>query len=84
MLKENLNALADALLGTERTQQLALPRKWYVCVSDKNGAVQKYETTNLYQAEASISEWLQAGWPAWLQDADGLNVVIATKSNTIN
>ncbi len=79
MNKDILNALADSLLGSGSVRPVEATQKWYVCVSDGQGGHQKYETTLLYQAEAMVKDWLAAGWPAWIQDADGQRLVLARK-----
>ena len=77
MNKDILDALAGALMGSGSIQAPEAPQKWYVCVSDGQGGHQKYETTLLYQAEALVKDWLAAGWPAWIQDANGQPLVLA-------
>ncbi len=79
MNKDILDALTDALLGTGSTQPTEAAQKWYVCVSDGQGGHQKHKTTSLYQAEYLLKDWLAAGWPAWIQDAEGQRLVMAKK-----
>ena len=40
---------------------------WTVCIPCE-GDIQRYATTSLVQAEATLNEWLLAGWPAWIED----------------
>ena len=84
MNKDVINALAGALLGSGSIQPTEATQKWYVCVSDGQGGHQKYETTLLYQAEAMVKDWLAAGWPAWIQDADGQTLVMSRKATGKN
>ena len=77
MNKDILDALTDALMGSGSIQPIEPPQKWYVCVSDGQGGHQTHETTSLYQAEALVKDWLAAGWPAWIQDANGQPLVLA-------
>jgi len=79
MNKDILNALADSLLASGSIQPVEAPQKWYVCISDGQGGHQTHETTSLYQAETTVKDWLAAGWPAWIQDADGQSLVMARK-----
>ncbi len=58
-------------------RRLALPSRnsevsgsWSVCIP-ADGNVQRYATTSLVQAEATLNEWLLAGWPAWIEDNEG-------------
>jgi hypothetical protein len=84
MNKDILNAIAGALMGSGSIQPTEAAQKWYVCVSDGQGGHQKYETTLLYQAEAIVKDWLAAGWPAWIQDAEGQPLVLARKPREKN
>lgn len=79
MNKDVLDALADALLGTGSVRPIEPTQKWFVCISDGQGGHQKYETSSLYQAEYILKDWLSAGWPAWIQDAEGQRLVMAKK-----
>ena len=84
MNKDILDALAGALLGSGSIMRPGDTPKWYVCVSDGQGGHQKYETTLLYQAETMVKDWLAAGWPAWIQDAEGQTLVISRKARGKN
>ncbi len=84
MDKDILNAIADALMGSGSIQTPEAPQKWYVCISDGKGGHNKHETTSLYQAETIVREWLATGWAAWIQDASGHPLVIASKSKEKN
>jgi len=84
MNKDILNALADALMGTGSIRPVEAPQKWYVCISDGKGGHNKHETTNLDQAQIIVKDWLATGWAAWIQDAEGQPVVIATKPREKN
>ena len=84
MNKDIINALADALLGPESVESTEPPQKWYVCVPDETGYVKKHETTSLYQAKITVEDWLNAGHPAWLQDAEGEQLTIAKKPKEQN
>jgi len=57
---------------------------WSICIP-ADGNVQRYATTSLVQAEATLNEWLLAGWPAWIEDNSG-NLVhsIGTKPLSLN
>ena len=89
MDKDMINALADALLGTgsvktsEPGDDESKP-KWYVCIPDLTGVVQKHETTNFFQAKIAVEDWLASGHPAWLQDAEGKQLTIAKKPKEQN
>tara|TARA_R110000824_G_scaffold232791_3_gene420956 strand:+ start:2176 stop:2433 length:258 start_codon:yes stop_codon:yes gene_type:complete len=79
MNKDIIDVLADALLGTGSIKAPEVSQKWYVCISDGKGGYNQHETTSLFQAEASVKDWLAAGWPAWIQDANGQHLVLAKK-----
>ena len=56
-----------------------------VCIPDGQGNVQRYATTSLVQAEATLNDWLLPGWPAWIEDNDGKLIhSIGTLSTTLN
>ena len=78
-----IEALADALLGSGSARQPEPLQKWFVCVSDPQGGLKRHEMTTLRQAELTMRDWQLAGWPAWIQDADGNPVVIAKKPDEI-
>jgi predicted RNase H-like HicB family nuclease len=82
--KDVINALADALLGIESPEDAEGQQKWYVCVPDLSGIVQRFETTNLFQAKIAVEDWLDAGHPAWLQDDSGKVLTIAPKPRELN
>tara|TARA_R110002110_G_scaffold323208_1_gene535547 strand:- start:895 stop:1149 length:255 start_codon:yes stop_codon:yes gene_type:complete len=84
MSKDFLTELADALLGTEGIRGKEIPRKWYVCVSDRQGGIKKHVTRSLMQAQLTLHDWSATGWPAWIQDEDGQPVVIAKKAEGTN
>ena len=89
MDKDIINALADALLGSGSAKPLApedeeSKPKWYVCIPDLTGVVQKHETTNFFQAKIAVEDWLASGHPAWLQDAEGKQLTIAKKPKEQN
>jgi len=67
----DVQSLADALLGeVKQADTLA----YYVCLSDAAGGFKKHKTQDLYQATATVQQWLSAGWPAWIQDSEGRNI----------
>jgi hypothetical protein len=89
MTKDILSALADVLTGShypkaksEATKEVE--HKWFLCVSDGQGGVQRYEAGSVFQAETMCKEWLATGWPAWIQDEEGRHVHIATKPREKN
>ena len=84
MTKDFLTELTDALLGTEAKQCKEVPKKWYVCVSDRQGGIKKHVTRSLMQAQLTLHDWSVTGWPAWIQDEDGQPVVIAKKAEGTN
>ena len=84
MSKDFLTELADALLGTEGIRGKEIPKKWYVCVSDRQGGIKKHVTRSLMQAQVTLHDWSVTGWPAWIQDEDGQPVVIAKKAEGRN
>lgn len=89
MDKDIINALADALLGTGSARMLETEgkepqQKWFVCVPDLSGVVQKHETTSLFQAKIAVEDWLRSGHPAWLQDESGEDLTIAKKPKEKN
>ena len=57
---------------------------WSICIP-ADGSVQRYATTSLVQAEATLNEWLLAGWPAWIEDNNG-NIIhsVQQSSNALN
>ena len=79
MTKDIINALAQALTGSQRIETAETTQKWFMCVSDGQGGVQRYETSDVFQAETMAREWLATGWPAWVQDDEGRHLTIATK-----
>ena len=76
------NAILNKTLGPEKPE---ISTSWTVCIPNGQGGVQRYDTTSLIQAEATLNDWLIAGWPAWIQDGEG-NLVhsIGTKSLSLN
>ena len=66
-----VNTLLAHALGPEKSE---VSGSWSVCIpynQDGASGVQRYATTSLVQAEATLNEWLLAGWPAWIEDNDG-------------
>ena len=84
MDKDILNALAEALMGTGSTDEALSGEKWYVCVYGPKGYVKKQQATSLFQAEITVTDYLHAGWAAWLQDHEGNHVVVATRPKELN
>jgi hypothetical protein len=78
-MKDLLDALTAALQGTGSIQPPETGQKWYMCVSDGQGGFKSYEAHDVFHAERMTREWLAAGWPAWVQDAEGQTLTIATK-----
>jgi hypothetical protein len=76
-----INTLLAQALGPEKSE---VSGSWSVCIPSE-GNVQRYATTSLVQAEATLNEWLLAGWPAWIEDNDG-NLIhsVGTLSNSLN
>jgi len=76
-----INTLLAKALGPEKSE---VSGTYTVCIPCQ-GEVQRYDTTSLIQAEATLNDWLIAGWPAWIQDGEG-NLVhsIGTKSLSLN
>ncbi len=62
-----INTLLSQALGPAKSE---VSGSWSVCIP-ADGNVQRYATTSLVQAEATLNEWLLAGWPAWIEDNDG-------------
>jgi len=75
------NTLLAHVLGPENSE---VSGSWSVCIP-ADGNVQRYATTSLVQAEATLNEWLLAGWPAWIEDDSG-NLIhsIGIRSNSLN
>ena len=65
-----VNTLLAQALGPHNSE---VSGSWDVCIPSE-GNVQRYATTSLVQAEATLNDWLLAGWPAWIEDTDG-NVI---------
>jgi len=62
-----------------------VPPSWSVCIPDGHGNVQQYATTSIIHAEATLNDWLRAGWPAWIQDNCGQLIhSIGTKPMSLN
>jgi hypothetical protein len=76
-MKDIIDALAQALTGSQRIETAETTQKWFMCVSDGQGGVQRYETSDVFQ-------WLATGWPAWVQDDEGRHLTIATKARGKN
>ena len=76
-----INTLLSTALGPERSE---VSGTYNICVPCE-GNVQRYQTTSLVQAEATLNDWLSAGWPAWIEDEKS-NVIhsIANVSVTLN
>ena len=76
-----VNTLLTHALGPEKSE---VSGSWSVCIPS-DGNVQRYATTSLVQAEATLNEWLLAGWPAWIEDNAG-NLIhsVGTLSTTLN
>ena len=76
-----VNTLLASALGPERSE---VSGSWSVCIPS-DGNVQRYATTSLVQAEATLNDWLLAGWPAWIEDNSG-NLIhsVGTLSTTLN
>ena len=62
-----VNTLLAQVLGPEKSE---VSGSWSVCIPCE-GDVQRYATTSLVQAEATLNDWLLAGWPAWIEDDTG-------------
>ena len=77
-----INTLLSQALGPETSE---VSGSWSICIPDGQGNVQRYATTSLVQAEATLNEWLLAGWPAWIDDNNG-NLIhsIGTKPMSLN
>ena len=76
-----VNTLLSQALGPEKSE---VSGSWDVCIPCE-GDVQRYATTSLVQAEATLNDWLLAGWPAWIDDANG-NLIhsVGTKPTSYN
>ena len=76
-----VDTLLAQVLGPEISE---VSGSWSVCIP-ADGNVQRYATTSLVQAEATLNEWLLAGWPAWIEDNNG-NLIhsIGIRSNSLN
>ena len=80
-----ISNIVNTLLAQARAPRHAeVSGSWSVCIP-ADGAVQRYATTSLVQAEATLNEWLLAGWPAWIEDDAG-NLVhsVGAMSNSLN
>ena len=76
-----INTLLAQALGPEKSE---VSGSWSVCIPSE-GNVQRYATTSLVQAEATLNDWLLAGWPAWIEDNTGSLVhSIGTKPMALN
>ena len=84
MNKDFITELTDALLDSEGMRGKELPRKWYICVSDRQGGIRKHVAHSLMQAQLTLQDWSATGWPAWIQDEDGTPVVFAKRAEGIN
>ena len=80
-LDEIVNTLLTRALGPEKSE---VSGSYNVCIP-ADGNVQRYANTSLVQAEATLNEWLLAGWPAWIEDKNS-NIIhsIATTTSTLN
>ena len=76
-----INTLLSQALGPETSE---VSGSYNICIPS-DGNVQRYATTSLVQAEATLNEWLLAGWPAWIEDKNS-NIIhsIATTTSTLN
>jgi len=76
-----VNTLLSQALPQQHTE---VSGSWTISIP-ADGKVQRYATTSLVQAEATLNEWLLAGWPAWIEDNNG-NLIhsIGTLSNSLN
>ena len=76
-----INTLLAQALGPEKSE---VSGTYTVCIPCQ-GEVQRYDTTSLVQAEATLNEWLLAGWPAWIEDKNS-NIIhsIQQASATLN
>ena len=80
-----INSILNTLLSqTLPPRHSEVSGSWSVCIPS-DGNVQRYATTSLVQAEATLNEWLLAGWPAWIEDNAG-NLIhsVGTLSTTLN
>ena len=73
-----VNTLLAQVLGPEKSE---VSGSWSVCIP-ADGNVQRYATTSLVQAEATLNEWLLAGWPAWIEDNDG-NLIHSVQQSSV-
>ena len=74
-----INTLLARALGPEKSE---VSGTWTVCIPCE-GDVQRYDTTSLVQAEATLNDWLLAGWPAWIEDNSGNIIHSVQQSNTM-
>jgi len=81
---KNSNTINTLPAHTLRPEKSEVSGSWSVCIP-ADGNVQRYATTSLVQAESMLSEWLLAGWPAWIEDNEGhLIHSIGTKPYSLN
>ena len=73
-----VNTLLAQALGPEKSE---VSGTYTVCIPCQ-GEVQRYDTTSLVQAEATLNEWLLAGWPAWIEDNNG-NLIHSVQQSSI-
>ncbi len=73
-----VNTLLAQARGSEKSE---VSGSWSVCIP-ADGNVQRYATTSLVQAEATLNEWLLAGWPAWIEDNAG-NIVHSIQQSSV-
>ena len=73
-----VNTLLAQVLGPEKSE---VSGSWSVCIP-ADGDVQRYATTSLVQAEATLNDWLLAGWPAWIEDNTG-NIIHSVQQSSL-
>ncbi len=81
-----ISSVINTLLSQSLSpQSQEVPGTWTVCIPDNYGNVQRYDITSLVQAEATLNEWLLAGWPAWIED-DSARLVhsVSTRPTALN
>ena len=84
MSKDTLNALVSALLGPAPQKAEEVEATWFLCVPDGSVGVQRYDTPNLQQVEITARQWLDTGWPVWVEDDQGRHLHLADKPRELN
>ena len=84
MSKDTLSAIVSALLGPAPQKAEEVQTTWYLCVPDGSGGVQRYDTPNLQQVEITARQWLDTGWPVWVEDNEGRHLHLADKPRELN